>query len=194
MRLTLGLGTRAANAENVFGLVFALLVLVSGWLVLSEARPSEDWTGVPVPPLGLLGVVVVVLVGFAVGTALATRFPVLRLPFITAREMREEVERAAGEAFFRLRLRKTAGGTGILIYVSVYERMVRIVGDDAIANKLTQSDWDAVRDLAIEGLREGRPGEGLVAAIERCGDVCAPHFPPLPDDADELSNELRILD
>jgi putative membrane protein len=185
---------RYDRAEDVFGLIFALLVLVVGWLALSDGRPSEDWTGVSVPPFGLFSVIVTLLVGFAIGAALATRFPVLRLPFISAREMRDEVERAAGEAFFRLRLRKTAGATGILIYVSVYERMVRVVGDDAIAEKLTQSDWDAVRDLAIEGLRDERPGEGLVAAIERCGDLCAPHFPPLPDDEDELSNELRILD
>jgi putative membrane protein len=173
---------RYDRAEDVFGLIFALLVLVVGWLALSDGRPSEDWTGVSVPPFGLFSVIVTLLVGFAIGAALATRFPVLRLPFISAREMRDEVERAAGEAFFRLRLRKTAGATGILIYVSVYERMVRVVGDDAIAEK------------PIEGLRDERPGEGLVAAIERCGDLCAPHFPPLPDDEDELSNELRILD
>ena len=85
-------------------------------------------------------------------------------------------------------------GTGVLIYISLYERMVRVVGDDPIAEKLVQTDWDEIRDLVTAGLREDHACAGLVAAIERCGTLCGAHFPPLANAPDELSNELRILD
>ncbi len=185
---------RYDRAEDVFGLLVGLIALVVIWLVFQDTRVTMGWAGEAAPRVGLIVAVITVLAGFAAGVAMATRFPALRLPFISASVMREEVERAASAAFFRLRLRKTVAGTGILIYISVYERMVRVVGDDPIAQKLAQADWDRVRDLVIAGLREGRACEGLVAAIDRCGTLCAPHFPPLADDPDELSNELRFLD
>jgi putative membrane protein len=108
--------------------------------------------------------------------------------------MREEVERRALECFQRFRVRATAGGTGILIYVSLYERMVRVVGDDGIAGKLGQADWDGVRDVLIDGLKAGRPTAGLVAAIQASGKLLEQHFPIQPDDEDELSNELHLVD
>ena len=43
-------------------------------------------------------------------------------------------------------------------------------------------------------LREGRHREAFVRAIVQCGEVLSKHYPRKPDDANELSNELRILD
>lgn len=79
------------------------------------------------PTLGLAAVIAIIVAGFLVGATLATRFPVLRLPFIPPGEMRHEVERRALEVFQRYRIRTTRGGTGVLIYVSLYEHMVRVV-------------------------------------------------------------------
>ena len=185
---------RYDRAEDVFGLLLGVLAMVAVWLTFQDTHVADGWAGEAAPRIGLIAIIVTLLAGFAAGVVLASRFPVLRLPFIPANEMRQEVERAAGEAFYRLRLRGTAGGTGVLIYISLYERMVRVVGDDAIAQKLGQPDWDAVCDLARGGLRDGRACAGLVAAIEHCGSLCAPHFPRRTDDADELDNTLRVLD
>ena len=43
----------------------------------------------------------------------------------------------------------------------------------------------------LAGIREGRAEEGLVEAIRECGELLAAHFPPRPDDTDELENRLR---
>jgi putative membrane protein len=72
--------------------------------------------------------------------------------------------------------------------------MVWVVGDQAIAEKLDQSHWDGVKDLVIDGLRKNTPAEGLCAAIKRCGELLAQHFPIAPDDVNELSNDLRLID
>ena len=73
--------------------------------------------------------------------------------------MNEEVERGAAEAFHRFRVRTTNEGTGVLIYVSLFEHRVRVIGDDAISRKLGQSDWKEIRDLITNGMRSGRPAE-----------------------------------
>ncbi len=185
---------RYDRAEDLFGVVFALVALSAAWLGLQDIGRPEGWAGAHEAGLGLVSILLIVLLGFVAGAVLATRVPVLRLPFITRREMQAEVERSAAAAFHQFRLRATAGATGVLIYISLYERMVRVLGDDAIASRLGQSDWEEVRDLVILGIRKGEPAQGLTRAIEKCRDLCAAHFPIQPGDVNELPNALRIID
>ena len=42
-------------------------------------------------------------------------------------------------------------------------------------------------------MREGRPGDGIVAAIERVGAVLAEHFPRSADDKNEIPDKLIEL-
>jgi putative membrane protein len=42
----------------------------------------------------------------------------------------------------------------------------------------------------ITGIKQGRAGDGFVAAIEQCGEVLAEHFPPGALKRDELPNKL----
>lgn len=186
---------RYDRAEDLCGVTVALVALALAWSLFQDIRPvAGDWASGRTLALGLVSLLLIVAGGFVLGTAAATLLPGLRLPFVTEREMREEVERSAAEAFHRFRVRKTAAGTGILLYVSLYEHMVRVLGDDAIGEKLSQKDWDAVRDLVIEGIRANRAAEGLSRAILKCGELLSRYFPIRPGEANEIRNELRIID
>ncbi len=186
---------RYDRAEDIFGLVAALLSLCVAWALFQDVVPAEgDWAHGAIINLSLPVVLIIIIIGFAFGSAAATFFPILRLPFILKSEMREEVERSAREAFQMFSVRGTRSATGILIYVSLYERMVRVVGDDAIAAKLDQEKWAEVCALAVNGMKEGKLAEGYANAIEKCGELLAEHFPIEPGDKNELANELRIID
>jgi putative membrane protein len=186
---------RYDRAEDLCGVTVALAALALAWILLQDIRPvAGDWSSGPTLALGLVPLLLVVAGGFVGGTVAATLLPVLRLPFLTEREMREEVERSAAEAFYRFRVRRTAGGTGILLYVSLYEHMVRVLGDDAVSKKLSQKDWDMVRDLIVEGIRANRPAEGLSRGILKCGELLSRHFPLQPGDVNQIGNELHLID
>ena len=45
----------------------------------------------------------------------------------------------------------------------------------------------------IAEVREGRPADGIVAAIERVGTVLAEHFPRSADDKNEIPDKLIEL-
>jgi putative membrane protein len=62
----------------------------------------------------------------------------------------------------------------------------------AIHEKVGDDFWHAARDAAAARFAEGRFSEGIVAAIDRVGEVLAEHFPRRSGetDVDELSNEL----
>jgi len=186
---------RYDRGEDIFGLVLALLVLIIIWCAFQDVRIAQGaWKSGYMMTIGLIPTVLIVILGFGVGAFVATRLPVLKLPFVTKREMRQEVERAAAAAFRSFRVSRTAGGTGILIYVSLFERMVRVEGGGAIIEKLGQEDWDKVCKLVTDGLTAGRPTEGLCNAIKAGGELLAKHFPIAPDDENELANELHLVD
>ena len=186
---------RYDRAEDIFGIILALIAVAVAWLLFQQARPAAgDWESGPTLTMGLWVVLLTFAVAFVVGASLSTLVPALARPFVGKQELQEEVLRSAQQAFFEFRIRGTEGSTGILIYVSLFERMVWVIGDHAISEKLTQPDWDEVKDLVIEGLRNGKPTQGMCSAIARCGELLAAHFPIAPGDVNELSNELKLID
>jgi putative membrane protein len=87
----------------------------------------------------------------------------------------------------------TRDRTGILIFLSLLEHKVRVLGDSGINAKVQQSDWDGVTQLIVSGIRERRATDGLVAAIRECGRLLDAHgFRRRSDDKDELSDNLRM--
>jgi putative membrane protein len=180
---------RYDRAEDLFGLLFALAMLALAWGF--TARQAE-WAVRPVPP-NLVSILTIVAVGFVVGATLATRLPRLARPFAGRRMMEEEVEAAAAALFQSQGIRRTASGTGVLIYISLFERIVRVLPDDAIAEKIPDAEWDEVCRRVVDGLRGNRAAEGLVAAVTLVGEKLAPHFPRAADDDDELPNEVILL-
>jgi putative membrane protein len=182
------------RAEDLFGLIFALVSLSMYWLFRGVVPFGSKWSSGPTESLSLPVVLSILVAAFIVGAILATIIPSLRLPFIPKSEIDKEVERRAAEAFHRFSIRSTAGATGVLIYVSLFEHSVRVFGDTAINEKVDQKTWQEICDLVVDGIRKGEPVGGLSAGILRCGEVLARHFPIDPGDKNELVNTLHLID
>ena len=186
---------RYDRAEDLFAFLLSLLVFGCAWGWFQGLVPAaEAWSGVPAFRLTLPMVLTILVVVFFIGIALASRFPLLRLPLITRREMREEVERRARETFQRLRIRGTRNATGILIYVSLYEHMVHVVGDDTISAELSLDDWETLTEIIIRSFKDGKPVEGMCNGILRSGELLARYFPVEPGDRNELADKLHLID
>ena len=87
-------------------------------------------------------------------------------------------------------LHHTKDRTGFLIFVSEDEHYVEILADEGIAQRIDNMQWQSIVDKLIEDVRNKRALEGFVTCIESCGVVLKEHFPPSPDDVDELPNKL----
>ena len=186
---------RYDRAEDIFGLLIALSAVSVAWIFFQEVRPAQGkWGGGYAWALGLFPILGIFISGFILGSTAATYAPVLKLPFLMRKEMREEVDRSATAAFHQFRMRKTQQGVGILIYISLFEHMVRIDGDDAVKAKLDQSDWDGVRDGIIQGIQQRRACEAFCEAIAKCGELLSRFSPIQPGDRNELPNELHLID
>lgn len=117
-------------------------------------------------------------------------FPCLKRPFISRAEMDEEVGEGALNAFHEHGLYRTRDATGILIYVSVFERRAWILADKGINDKVDPSEWTAIVDALTLDIKAGRAAKGLCAAVRACGALVAERFPIRPDDENELPDLL----
>ncbi len=89
--------------------------------------------------------------------------------------------------------RRTAGRTGILIFLSLDERRAEIVADESIHSIVPQEAWgQAMADL-IADVREGRITDGMVAAVRDVGQILAGQLPRQESDVNELPDRLIEL-
>jgi putative membrane protein len=117
----------------------------------------------------------------------------LRLALTPAGTKHRRVRRRAVTIFRAAAERRTTGRTGILIYLSMAERRAEIVADEAILTVTDERTWGEAMAGLLEHVREGRPGDGIVAAIERVGVVLADHFPRSATDTNEIPDKLIEL-
>lgn len=165
---------RYDRGEDVFGLLSGLLLVAVFWLGLSvpdggASMATGLWQDRAAAPLSLLAIVGLLLSGFVGGAFLATKIPALKTFFISRQEMREEVARAAQACFYNQGIRKASYEAGVLIYVSAYERMVEIIGDDAVAERLDDAQWQSICQVLLTGLKQNNPTFGFVSAINKTG-------------------------
>ncbi|MEO0514015.1 MAG: hypothetical protein AAF086_01815 [Planctomycetota bacterium] len=187
---------RYDRAEDIFGLMLGLLSAVLVWLSIPDATPGGDtWAGyLPTTKIALMGVAIVL--GFVMGAIVSSYVWGLRRPFIPKRQKNQCVTRAASAAFFDRSLHRTAGGTGLLIYLSMDERRAVLLADDAVLEALGQPTLDTLcRDLTTL-LADTDPAEALCQTLRRAGDALTA-LPPDPDtDSDsqnKLPNELILV-
>ncbi len=157
-------------------------ILTSGMIALIITLAighTHIWTYVPL-----------VCVLYIPARLLFIRVPRLKLPFINKLRMMHAVRERAVRAFFEKRLYRTRDENGILIFISILERKVWILGDRGVDRKIPHEAWQKHAREISAGIREGRGCEALCTVIAECGKVLAEHFPKKADDTNELPDEI----
>jgi len=187
---------RAAEARTT-GEIFCVLARNAGaYRLMPVAWAAALALVVPLPLIFLteweaMTVYVIQLIAFTLAAVGLSR-PALRFRIVPRRTRRERAQAAALRQFLAHGLQKTEGRTGVLIFAAEAERYVEIIADGGINAKVTQEVWDTAVASLIAAIKDGRAGDGFVAAIEQCGAVVAQHFPVAPGSVnpDELPDKL----
>ena len=104
---------------------------------------------------------------------------------------REEVDRAATYVFATSGMTATSGGTGVLIYVSLFERRVVVLADHQALSVLGESGIEALRDTAVSHLKQGGLVDSFVETINQAATGLAEALPAdSEENPDELSNRV----
>jgi putative membrane protein len=178
----------------------------AGEIVCVVARYSSSYRLVPIAWAALIALVVplplihltlwpasliyiVQLASFIVA-ALVLSHPAIRFHLVPRRAKHSRAHAEAMRQFLAQGLDRTENRTGVVIFASVAERYAEIVADVGIHAKVTPQVWQSAVAALTACIKDGRPGDGFVAAIEQCGAVLAEHFPPGALNRNELPDRL----
>jgi putative membrane protein len=198
-----------AERARVRDAVIAAEAKTSGEIFTVVAEESDDYRFIPilwatlaalVVPLPLIfftlwaaSLIFSIQLGVFVVLAVVLSLPAVKMAVVPSSVKRTASRALAGRQFLAHGLTATEARTGVLIFLSLAERHAEIIADTGIAAKVDASVWDAAMDALLAEVRAGRLAGGLIAAVEATGAVLAQHFPPRPEDRDELSNDVVVL-
>jgi putative membrane protein len=135
-----------------------------------------------------------IVLGKMIFLFLLVRYALARMPLRMALTPKgtkhRRVRRRAVELFSVSCGQRTKGRTGVLLYLSLLERQAEIVADEAIHSQVEPGVWGDAMAALIGEIKAGRPGEGMVQAVEKMGEVLAKCLPPQSENPNELPDRL----
>ena len=185
---------RYDRAEDLAGLWLGVLLVIAVSIYWpAEAAESGSWGTSPVV-VQTLKLVGAILGGFLVGAVLCSKNAWLRRLFTPAVQMRVEVHQTARSVFFDNRMHHTQGGGGLLIYISLFERMAVILADRQILEALGQPRLDELCHTLTLQLHQDRLTEALCLTIQAAGEMLQQTLPRSVSDVNELPDSLVMID
>ncbi len=185
---------RYDRAEDFVGLLTGLVFLAVAWELFPRVPVEAGSWAATKNDYELPLLLAAFVAGFMIALPATIRFPILHRFFIPRAEMRQEVMARARQAFFDSRVYRTAAGTGVLVYVSLYERTAVVLAGEPVLEKLGQQAIDEVCAGLVAAMRTGDPAGALCAAVEDLGGRLETVLPRAEDDRNELPNTPVILD
>lgn len=94
--------------------------------------------------------------------------------------------------FQKLKMDKTPFRNAVLLYISIKDRKLAIVGDEAIHQKVhTEKYWDKIIHTLHNDFGKNEFASGIIQAVESIGKTLQHYFPDLEQlDKNELPNDI----
>ncbi|NOX25449.1 MAG: hypothetical protein GXP59_04935 [Deltaproteobacteria bacterium] len=159
-------------------------LVIGGLLSLVVA---DLWLGASLWYFAGLAIVLIPLCAWLVNLV-----PPLKRLFTPEKRLIEQVSERALAAFYERGLYKTRDETGVLFFISLFERKVRVLADRGIYQKITPESLQEHAHSVALGIKKGTACQALCQEIGRVAAVLTEHFPVKTDDTNELPDEVII--
>ncbi|KQP75432.1 hypothetical protein ASF41_15290 [Methylobacterium sp. Leaf111] len=125
---------------------------------------------------------------------LAGLHPRVRMALVPRAIRHDRAHEQALREFTTRGLSRTAGRTGVLIYVARAEGHAEIVADHGVAARVPPGAWSGAIEALLAALRRGEAEAGLTEAVGQVGTILAGPLPPEARPLDALPNRVIELD
>ncbi|QDU79226.1 hypothetical protein Pla110_09320 [Polystyrenella longa] len=189
-----GSSGRYDRAEDIVGVWVAGLLIVLTWLFYPlPVSDAGDWSATH-PLWQLIAILIAGVVGFLLGAVLGTCYLPLRRMFTPVSQMQEEVYTRARQVFYDNRVHHTAGASGVLLYVSLYEHQAAVIADQTVLDKIDQAGLHAICTEFTDRLHTESMASALCETIQHLGERLATDLPATGEKKNELSDALVELE
>jgi putative membrane protein len=140
-----------------------------------------------------LFIFITIVLGGLLGAIATHSIEPLKRVMLSQTHMDQATRKRAENAFLEEEVFNTRHRTGIMIFISFFEREVIVMADRGISKVVDQKEWDKLVRNIIDNIRLGKVTEGMEDSIIRCGNILLEKgFIKTPDDINELRDDLRI--
>ncbi len=160
------------HTDYLVGFGLALVTLVA-MLYLPPEFPLETF------PVGLA-------FSFAVGTYVSAWLPRLRWRLTSRKLLEENVRKSARAAFVELGVSRTSGRTGVLVFVSTFERRVEVVADLGVDTAAMGEEWTQALAKLSAAVASSQSPESFFDALRLLAPPLERVLPRAADDLNEL--------
>ena len=126
----------------------------------------------------------------ALGKSFVAKHEPVRRALTTRRVRYEQVQVAARAAFVDHNVHMTRARTGVLVFVSWFERRVIVVADVGVPLDEIADRWEALAERLDGAIKKGNP-ETFLSSLRYFGAVLAEVLPRSPDDENELPDDVQ---
>ena len=98
---------------------------------------------------------------------------------------------AAREQFERLGMTQTRERNAVLIFVAPRAQKFAVIGDKGVHERCGDPFWQTLTQAMRTYFQAQNFTDAVVHAIRETGHLLAQHFPPRPDDRNELPNTVE---
>jgi putative membrane protein len=132
-----------------------------------------------------------VVAAFLLGAVVSANLPAVRRIFTMPGRKRDAVRAAARAAFVDLGVSRTHGRTGVLVYISMFERRVEVVPDVGIDAAPLGPEWKAAVAALERSLTPSPSVDRFLTAMRALGPILGKALPHAEDDVNELPDEVQ---
>lgn len=94
--------------------------------------------------------------------------------------------------FEKLGMHNTKDRNGVLFYIAIGDRKFAVIGDAGINAVVPENFWDSIKSIMEEHFKNMEFTEGLIKGINEAGKKLKEYFPHMPDDINELPDEISF--
>ena len=117
--------------------------------------------------------------------------PLRRLSIKNAR-MQKNVEINARAIFQKGGIHHTNERIGVLLYISVFEKMVSIIPDRGTENAIPAQEWENIKTGFAGIFEKSNPATTFLEELKKCKPIFNQYIPPIENDINELPDDLDI--
>jgi putative membrane protein len=173
-------------------LVLALLAVFPQVAAGIHATLIDAWAQeTPAGAYYTIALVLMAITFLVMRVALAS--PAVRMALTPGATKQRRVRAKALELFRTGAEKRTKAATGVLLYLSLAEHRAELIADEAIHGRVSDDVWGHAMAALVVAVKDGRPGDGMAAAVAEIGVVLTEHFPRSAGDTNELPDRLIEL-
>jgi uncharacterized membrane protein len=131
---------------------------------------------------------------FVIGVLAVWLIPPFKRLLVSDRRMERYVNAGAAAFFMENNLDKTTARTAFLVYISVFERKCRLIGDRGVLHALPAGVWKEIEANSQGIFSRGNLPQAILDVLPTVTQPFSEFLPPAEDNIDELPNRLRRVE